>query len=418
MEKALNVKQISIKELVINRSYIKVLLATLVSRFGDSIDALAYSWMVYMLTGSKVMMGSILAVNAIPSIFFSVFFGGILDYLSKKKVIIIGDIARGLVVCLTAVLFLTKQLQPWHLFVLTFVTSTIEAFVKPCKSTIMPMILKHEELMAANSFYNSASSFAELVGIGLAGVIISVFGIAGALFIDGLTFFISCLIMSTVKIPKTMLEGYTFTIKEYFSNLKEGISFITSKYMFVFCMIGLPLMNFLITPINVLEPVYANEIMKAGPEAMSMIGMGLTLGMILGGIILAQYGSQIQGKKLCGIGLLVFGFAYAGLSLPAIITLDRWLVFAIPTVCFFIIGSSIPFISTPLSTYLMGNTPKHLLGRVISVFTMFSSASIPVAASLTGIISEVIQISTLFTGMGLGVVACAIFVLSSRNIDF
>lgn len=50
-------------ELIRIRPYMQFMLSKVVSRFGDSIDSIAYNWMVYILTGSKVLMGTLLAVN-------------------------------------------------------------------------------------------------------------------------------------------------------------------------------------------------------------------------------------------------------------------------------------------------------------------------------------------------------------------
>lgn len=71
------------------------MLSKVVSRFGDSIDSIAYSWMVYILTGSKVLMGTLLAVNFLPSIFLGLFAGALVDRMSLKKVIVITNTGRG-----------------------------------------------------------------------------------------------------------------------------------------------------------------------------------------------------------------------------------------------------------------------------------------------------------------------------------
>lgn len=72
-------------ELIRIRPYMQFMLSKMVSRFGDSIDSIAYSWMVYILTGSKVLMGTLLAVN-----FYRIFCLGCspghwwIDYLRKS----------------------------------------------------------------------------------------------------------------------------------------------------------------------------------------------------------------------------------------------------------------------------------------------------------------------------------------------
>jgi DHA3 family macrolide efflux protein-like MFS transporter len=48
-----------------------ILCANVISRFGDTIEAVACAWMVYAMTGSKVIMGSLLAVDALPNLLFA-----------------------------------------------------------------------------------------------------------------------------------------------------------------------------------------------------------------------------------------------------------------------------------------------------------------------------------------------------------
>lgn len=68
-----------------------VIAANIVSRFGDSIDAIAYSWMVYTLTGSKAWLAVILGINMIPTVLFQPLGGALTEYFNKKKVIVICD---------------------------------------------------------------------------------------------------------------------------------------------------------------------------------------------------------------------------------------------------------------------------------------------------------------------------------------
>ena len=96
--------KVGLKDLVAYKSFIKLILASVISRFGDSIDAIAYSLMIYELTGSTLLLGTILAVNAIPGIIFSPFSGVLVDRFSKRKAAVIGDIGRARVVSLNAYL--------------------------------------------------------------------------------------------------------------------------------------------------------------------------------------------------------------------------------------------------------------------------------------------------------------------------
>ncbi|MCX7885488.1 MAG: MFS transporter [Caloramator sp.] len=196
---ALERNNIGIKDLLKYKSFMIKLIAYSISRFGDSIDAIAYAWMVYELTGSKLLMGTLFAVNAIPNIVLSPFAGIFADRHSKKKIIILGNLFRGIVVSFTAILFYYNLLRPWHLFIFTVLNSTFESFISPANSVLNASLVPKELYLTANSFTSSVNTFSELIGLALAGVIISIFKISGAILIDGMTFFIACILLSFIK---------------------------------------------------------------------------------------------------------------------------------------------------------------------------------------------------------------------------
>ena len=125
-----------------------MILANMISRFGDSVDAIAYSWMVYQLTGSAAWLSVILGVNMVPTVLFQPLGGALTEYFRKKRVIVICDIARGAVVFFTGVCMLLEVLEPWHLLVLTFINSSIEALRIPNGLAILPKIYRSRPMCA------------------------------------------------------------------------------------------------------------------------------------------------------------------------------------------------------------------------------------------------------------------------------
>ena len=63
----------SYRALVTQRQYCKLIVANLVGRFGDSLDAIAYSWLVYQVTGNAAMMAVLLTFNTLPGILLQPF---------------------------------------------------------------------------------------------------------------------------------------------------------------------------------------------------------------------------------------------------------------------------------------------------------------------------------------------------------
>lgn len=84
MDLALEKKKIGYKDILTDKNFCLFIIGNLISRFGDSIDTIAYGWMVYEITGSTALMALLFGVNAIPTILFRPIAGVFVDYKKKK----------------------------------------------------------------------------------------------------------------------------------------------------------------------------------------------------------------------------------------------------------------------------------------------------------------------------------------------
>lgn len=416
MENSIDTKKVGIRELIKQKSFITMVIANLISRFGDSVDSIAYGWMVYAMTGSKLLLGTIFAINAIPGIIFSPFVGVLVDHFPKKKLIIIGDIGRGVVVSLTALLFLTNNLEPWHLFVFTFINSTFEAFVSNSKFSLIPSFLPDELMLSGSSFSKSLMSFGELLGVGLAGLIIATLGIPAAIFIDGLTFFISSILISFLRINEDESKKEPLNIKTYFENLKEGFTYVKKDTLiFIIILLG-AFANFCLAPISVLMPAFVKETLKGGANGLSLIAVGFSIGMIVGGIITSQFGSRVKNGKLFVIGMSGIAVCYSLLSLPGKVNIPIITPLLFAAILFFLIGFFMPVATSPLSAHILTKTPRNILGRVGSLMSMVMLSAMPLGGALTGIVSETVSMSMMFLSMG--IIMFVVTLLPLLNKDF
>ena len=400
MEVGIESKKGAIRQLMAYKDYRLLLIANFISRFGDSIDSMAYSWMVWKLTGSTLLMGTIFAVNAIPNIVFSPFAGVIADRFNKKRLIAIGYIGRGIIVCIIGSLFFFKLLMPWHLFVFTIMTSTLETLTSPVFMSLTPLLIPKDMYLTANSFSTSAYKFAELVGLGMAGVIIFSLGVSGALFIDGATFFIAVFLILFMKVKCNSKTEEALNIKTYLKDLKEGLSFIKDSYLIKRVLALFAMLNFCLAPINVLMAAFVSEVLKGDAAVLSILGIAVTSGMIIGGLVVGQVGNKFKRHTMMSLGVIVFGISYCLLYLTGNIIPEGIYSISLASFVFFTFGLIVPFISSPIVTNIMTNTGKAMLGRVGALLGMISCSATPLGAAITGAITEVLPMTTIFAIMG------------------
>lgn len=409
-------KKVGIKDLLKQSNYLKLIIANFISRFGDSIDSIAYAWMVYTLTGSKLLMGTLFAVNAIPSILLSPFSGVFADHFQKKKTIVICDLGRGLVVLLTAILFGTGYLRVWHLYLFTVLNSSFEAFSSPARASLMPLILKKEYFLSANGFSTSLSSLAELIGLGVAGYLIATINISGAIFIDAFTFFISAVIILMMIVNGDVKSERKLDTKTYFIDLKEGFSYIIKNKAILLIAFAAMVVNFSLTPLNVLQPVYVSEVLKSGPAVMSYLGIGLVVGVIISGLLVSQFGSNFKKPFLITCGFSIMGLSYTALSLPAMLNISGFASIIIAVLVFFLFGFSLPMINSATQSIFMEKTKPEILGRAASLLGMLCLCATPLGSALTGIVAEYTSIPVLYISMGILIVITGFALLLSKEL--
>ncbi|MGO4729749.1 MFS transporter [Paenibacillus sp. 2KB_22] len=411
-----------IGELIRIRPYMQFMLSKVVSRFGDSIDSIAYSWMVYILTGSKVLMGTLLAVNFLPSIFLGLFAGALVDRMSLKRVIVITNTGRGLFVGITALLFGLGQLEVWHLFVITILNSLLECFTIPAEVSSVPRLLPPSMLLSGNAMSSSATRVAELAGLAVAGALIASIGIAWTILIDAGLFALSALMMSRVGYPEYSANNENKTLSELnsvpsdkrsiFSEMAEAFYFLRKHALLLIVSMLFAFVNFCLMPFNVLRTPYVIETLHAGAGGLSLLSGLMVGGMVLGGVWMAQRGANYRKSVLVISGVVMLGLSYAMTALPAYMT-----SFQLPVAAVFclLMGMGIPLATTPLATYLMEVTPSEMLGRVYALQSMLVVSVAPLGSLVSGALADWMSMPVLFIVFGIMLAMSAGMLLFSKS---
>ncbi len=405
-------KKLGYGSIIKEKNYLFYLLGQLISRFGDSIDTIAYGWMVYEVTGKTSLMALLFGINAIPTILFQPIAGVIISYKKKKNVLFICNFGRAVVVTITALMFLSGTLRTYHLFIFTFINSTFEAFQSPASVSTLPLILDKELFSYGMSLSSTLSRVVELVGLAIASGIIGLIGISGGMIINALSFYLCGVFMLLVKYRNEKLQKQPLELKGYFHDLKDGFNYMTkTKVILSICLFG-AFFGVLLLPFNTLNIAFIGDELKLGPNAVGVANFTLTIGMILGSLIFPKLKEKFKGINVfvsCGILFGICYFSFPLLKISANISIT-YILLALLCILF---GLTAGVLMTLINVAFMECIKEEFLGRVAGVFNALVMAATPIGSLLVASLCIFLNTSTLFLIFGIGTII--LFILQRFN---
>ena len=406
--------KVAYKELFANRNFRKDLAASLINRFGDSIDAIASSWIVYELTGEASWSAIIYAINRLPTIFLTPLAGPLVERHNKKMIMVVTDLIRALCVGVLATGLLLGFLSAPLIAVLSLIISSAEAFRIPAGTAIFPQIVPREQYGTAMSVNQASSSVVELIGTGVAAAVIALIGSAGAIYVDMVTFVLSALLIMSLELhEETQKDSNGFTVSGYFDDLKGGFLYCASKKRLVAITMMILFLNGILVPLNSLQTPMVTELFHGNVWYLSLFGTVLSVSMLLGSIIYPMIQERLNVKMV--LVMICTGIAGFYLMMVAGKGLYSNLYFSIATIV--VLAAMLGLIISVGNMFLGIETirmiDREYLARAASIGNALGSAIVPVTAFIVSIAVRFAGVPVIFVSAGLVAVAfCGVLFLN------
>lgn len=380
------------------KNYLLLLCANIINRIGDSIDTIAFSWLVYAFTGEGTWAALVFAVNKIPSVVILPLAGAYVEKKEKKQVMILCDIIRAILVVILLVSIMTDHLSLVMLLVFSFAISLAEAFRVPAGISFITQLLGKEELSHGVTLNVVFSTIAQVLGTAIAGIIISSVGVNAAFGIDVGTFVVSIILIILIRhqeqIKDALKEENSFVI------FKEGLRYIRKKKILLYVILFAVFANAIMAPVDSLQTAVVVDIFGQNAAYLSVLNICLTVGMLLASAAYPVVRSKVKEKLLfvfsCGY-IAVLYLLVAILDHFGIAVMGAWYYGLI--VCYFFYGLFAGFLATGLGLVLLEHTEQEYMARTNTIYSALGEAIIPVASAMTGLLVSFLPISVLFFGI-------------------
>ena len=377
--------------------FLMLLAADIVNRFGDSLDAVAYSWIMYEITGNEALMAVILGINYIPTVILQPIAGTLIDRLKKKNVMVLADMGRGVVVIATILLYAGGQLNSYMLIALTLCTSTLEAFRVPTAGAFVPIVLEKECYKIGKAAHYSIQRAMELVGYMVVGGLIAIIGAEGVLWIDVMTFVISAVILLLIRDGEKLNRSQTVK-KNVVQDFKDGLGFVAkNKTLQAVFLIGL-MINFCIMPLTVFQTPYVSDYLDAGPEMLSAVKILMVVGMMAGSAVMPKI--KVSAGKLAIIAGIVMGVSLLEIAAaPSIVQI--FARYAVLTMGMFLIGLGGGILNVVVGSSFLTLVPKEMFGRISGLVNAIMVASMPVSSFFCSLLAVKLSVPQIFFIFGI-----------------
>jgi len=408
-------------EIIKEREYRKLIFATVINRFGDSVDAIAFTWLVYQITHSAAWSAIVFALNTLPNVVIQPFAGAIVEKMDKKHVIVATHLLRAVIITLFALLYRAGLVNALVMAIFTLVITTVESFNLPATSAFTMQVVKKEHMTCGMSLNSMLSSAASLAGTGAAGVIIATAGVSAAMMIDVVTFGVAAVLISAMKAgrakvtetaqneaSKTTSEAGEKENKKEQSKIEfflDGFRYVASSR--VICNYGLlaVALNFMLIPINALQAPIASEIFKMGGEILSIAGAFAAIGGIAGSAFVPVLSQKLSPLKMIMFGTSLLGAGMLGMACGGVFVGNNIACYVDVAASFFIMMVAASIIGGTINIQFMKNADPKYIARAAAVMGACGTACMPVGSLLLSAV--VTKVST-----GAILVFCVIFAIA------
>lgn len=374
-----------------HRNYKLFFAGQLISLIGTWMDQVAESWLVYRLTGSALLLGTVAFAGQIPVFLLAPLGGALADRVDRRKILVATQSSMMVLTFALAFLTLSHRIQVWHIISLAALTGVVNAVDLPARQAFVADMVARADLVNAIALNSSMFNGARVIGPAAAGIVVAAIGEGWCFFANGVSFLavIAGLLMMKMDRPRKAIEGSPL------ENIIEGFRFVAGTRPVRALMLLLGLVSFTAMPYAVLMPVFADQILHGGPKALGLL-MGCSgIGALAGAVTLAMRKTVYGLGTWVAVSCAAFGVALLLFSLSRSLWLSAVLLVPVGFCMMIQMASS--------NTLIQSMVPDRLRGRVMSVYAMTFMGMAPMGALLAGSLAHTLG-APLTVGIG-GVVA-------------
>ncbi|NQU12440.1 MFS transporter [bacterium] len=365
----------------------------LVSLIGTWMDATAKGWLVYQLTGSKVLLGVVAAASSFPLLLFSMWGGSVADRWPKRSVLVVTQLAMMIPALALAVLVATGLVRPWHVVALAAATGLAMAFDIPCRQAFVVEMTSKDDLMNAISLNSSVFNGARVIGPALAGWLMAWAGLSVCFLINGLSYLAVIAGLLAMRLPPHVPPAQPVST---WRHAAEGLRYVGQHRGVRGLLLLLAVVGVFGWSYSVLMPAFARDVIHVGERGFGLLLSANGFGALVGALVVATLGGRLAVRLILVGGLSLFAVMLLALAwAPGLTTAMLALALG---------GLGLMMFFATSNTVVQTSVTDEMRGRVMGVWVLVFGGMTPIGSLIAGSLAQSFGVSIAIT---IGAVVCA-----------
>ena len=344
-----------------HRSFVLFWCARTFTNGAYMMQGVAVGWQIYDLTNNPLDLGLVGLVQFFPLIAMSIIAGQVLDLFDRRMIAGVCQIGKALAALLLAVGTAQGWLGREAMFAILFLSGTARAFEIPTMHSLLPGIVPVTLLPRAIAASATAQQTAVICGPSIGGLMYA-FGPTAVYATCTLVFVAASALIGLIQVAPRREERKPVTLATVFA----GFRYIRHQPI-ILGAISLDLFAVLLGGVTALLPIYARDILEAGPWALGLLRSAPAVGALATAIVLAQHSIAGHAGRIMFVAVGMFGLATLifGLSTSIVLSFLALVIYGASDAVSVVIRQSL----------VQLRTPHDMLGRVMAVNAMCTGSS-------------------------------------------
>ena len=383
--------------LALNGPFATLWTGGLFSLFGDRVNQVVLALFIFGRTNSVIATSFVFFAATAPNLLFGSLAGTFVDRTDQKQVLVASDFLRAAIVFLLPIAAIANVVL---VYPVVFLITSVSIFFRPAREAVIPRIVPADQLMSANSATWMAETLADVIGYGLAGLLVLALGtnFELAFWFDAATYVVSGLLIATIAIP-AVVRAAGSADRTFRGDFMEGWRFLRDDVVLFANTLQAVAGQMAIGALLGLSAIYADKVIRGslpGATTYAFLEGAIGVGNLIGGIVVGIVGLRIGKGRL-----VIAGYAVAGACIALYSRTDF-----LPLAVGLMVGMGIAnlIFVIPSQTLFQQRVPREMMARVVSIRFSLVLGTMTLATAASGLLASVFGVPNVIGAFG--VIAC------------